>query len=140
MVKKWLLAATIVISAFYLTGCSTGGSFVALNLTNVELSDKGTEIVARDIEGISEAGYLLGFSFSSGNFANTIALVRVSGTATLYDSAVKDVWKNYEAKHGSVEGKKLALVNIRYDADILNLFIYTQAKLFIHADVVEFKQ
>ena len=63
----------------------------------------------------------------------------MDGTATLYDTAVRDLWKNYEGTYGSTEGKKLALVNIRYDADMLNLFIYTKTTLYIHADVVEFK-
>ncbi len=121
------------------SGCTTGGSFVALNLTNVELSDAETEIVARDIAGTSSAGYILGVSYSTGNMASTLALVRVDGTATLYDSAIRDIWKNFEANYGPVEGRKLALVNIRHDADILNLLVYTKTDLYIHADVVEFK-
>jgi hypothetical protein len=30
-------------------------------------------------------------------------------------------------------------VNVHYDTDILNLILYTEVKLFIRADVVEFK-
>ena len=134
-----LLLLLLIGLSLVVCGCTTGGSFVALNLTNVELSDAETEIVARNIAGTSSAGYLFGFSYSTGNMANTLALVRVDGTATLYDSAIRDIWRNYEANYGPVEGKKLALVNIRYDADMLNLFVYTKTDLFIHADVVEFK-
>ena len=72
--------------------------------------------------------------------ANTLALVRIGGTAKLYDEAVRSLWKSYEEKVGKREGKKLALVNIRYDTDILNLFVYTQTELFIHADVIEFTE
>ena len=48
------------------------------------------------------------------------------------------LWKNYQKEYGEIEGKKLVLTNIRYDTDILNLILYTQTKLFITADVVEF--
>jgi hypothetical protein len=58
----------------------------------------------------------------------------------MYDDAVQDLWEKYKEKNGDIEGKKLALVNIRYDTDILNLFVYTQTKLYIHADVVEFTE
>jgi hypothetical protein len=122
------------------SGCFTGGSFIANNSTTVELSDANFTLVARDLEGYSKAEYLIGFSFSSGFMANTLALVRIGGTAKLYDEAVRSLWKSYEEKVGKREGKKLALVNIRYDTDILNLFVYTQTELFIHADVIEFTE
>ena len=139
MKKQWLVFIIGTLALLLFSGCSTGGSFVALNVTNVELSNSESEIVAKDVGGTSTAGYLFGFSYSTGNMASTLALVRVDGTATLYDTAVRDLWKNYEGTYGSTEGKKLALVNIRYDADMLNLFIYTKTTLYIHADVVEFK-
>jgi len=122
------------------SGCFTGGSFIAQNATTVELSDANFTIVARDLEGYSKAEYLIGFSFSSGFMANTLALVRTGGTAKLYDEAVRSLWKSYEEKVGNREGKKLALVNVRYDTDILNLLVYTQTELFIHADVIEFAE
>jgi hypothetical protein len=56
----------------------------------------------------------------------------------LYKEALENLWKNFETTNGSVEGRRLALVNVRYDADALNLFVYTQPKIVIRADVVEF--
>ena len=119
-------------------GCTTGGSFLANNTTNVQLSEPNFKIIARDVEGKSEAEYLLGLSYSYGFLANTLAIVRIGGSEKLYDDAMKDLWKNYKEKYGETEGKRLALVNIRYDSDILNLLLYTRTKLFINADVVEF--
>jgi hypothetical protein len=58
----------------------------------------------------------------------------------LYDIAIQNVWQNYREKYGESEGKKLALVNIHMDNDILNLLVYTQTELCITADVVEFKE
>jgi len=140
MRNKFVLPFVLAGFLAVFSGCFTGGSFIANNSTTVELSDANFTLVARDLEGYSKAEYLIGFSFSSGFMANTLALVRIGGTAKLYDEAVRSLWKSYEEKVGKREGKKLALVNIRYDTDILNLFVYTQTELFIHADVIEFTE
>jgi hypothetical protein len=58
----------------------------------------------------------------------------------LYKEALDNLWKNYEAVHGGVEGKKLALINIHYDSEALNLIVYTRPKVMIRADVVEFTE
>jgi hypothetical protein len=135
MLKKSVVLELLV-CVFLLSGCTTGGAFLAQNLTNVELSRDNFEIIAKD----AYADYLLGVSSSSGTGSNTLALVRVGGTATLYNDALNDLWKNFEENYGSTEGKNLVLVNVRYDADILNLIVFTKTTLFVHADVVEFHQ
>ena len=122
------------------SSCTTGGSFLAQNVTNVELSDPGYKIVARNVEGQSKADYLFGISYSTGQMANTLALFRVGGSAKLYDDAIQNLWKKYQDNYGEIDGKKLALINIRYDTDILNLLVYTQTELYINADIVEFKE
>ena len=127
-----------VILAFF-PGCFTGGAFLAHNVTTVELSDSNFKIVAKDLEGYSKAQYLIGISYSTGFLAQSLALVRIGGSEKLYDDAIKDLWKKYKEKHGDTEGKNLVLANVRYDTDILNLFVYTQTELFIHADVIEFE-
>ncbi len=133
-----ILLAVIAVSAMLLTGCSSSGSFIAANVTDVQLQRNNFTIVAQNVTGESQAGYLLGGTFSTGFATNTFAVARVSGSGMLYKEAVENLWKNYEAEHGPAKGKKVALVNVRYDADALNLVIYTQAKLMIRADVVEF--
>ena len=122
----------------YISGCTTGGSFIAHNVTNVELAEPNFNYVAKNLEGHSFASYLFGLTYSMGNVANTFALVRVDGTAKLYDDAIQDIWKKYKEKYGDTEGKRLALVNIRIDNDMLNLLVYTKTDLYITADVVEF--
>ena len=141
MRKNLLPVLILLILLPLLSGCFTGGSFLAHNLTNVELSpDAKFKIAARNLEGYSKAQYLIGLSYSTGFMANTLALVRIGGTAKLYDDAVQSLWKKYEEKYGETEGKKLLLVNVRYDTDILNLLVYTQTELYITADVVEFEE
>jgi hypothetical protein len=135
-----MLKKSVVLELLVCVGCTTGGAFLAQNLTNVELSRDNFEIIAKDVMGTAYADYLLGVSSSSGTGSNTLALVRVGGTATLYNDALNDLWKNFEENYGSTEGKNLVLVNVRYDADILNLIVFTKTTLFVHADVVEFHQ
>ena len=138
MKKKLVLLVLFAISVALMSGCTTGGSFLAQNVTSVELSNSNFKFVARNLQGFSQADYLIGLSYSTGFMANTLALVRIGGSEKLYDDAVQDLWKNYSEKHGDMAGKKLVLVNLRYDTDILNLVVYTQTKLFVSADVVEF--
>ena len=140
MKQKIILLFLLPIILAFLSSCTTGGSFLAHNVTNVELSNPNFKIVAKNMEGYSKASYLIGLSYSTGNIANTLALVRIGGTAKLYDHAIQNLWKNYEEKHGETEGKKLVLANIRIDNDMLNLLVYTQTELYITADVVEFEE
>ena len=58
----------------------------------------------------------------------------------LYDEAIRNLWKNYEEKYGSTQDRNLVLANVRYDTDILNLLVFTKTPLYIHADVIEFKE
>ena len=127
-----------ILLAFFI-GCFTGGSFLANNVTNVELSNDNFRIVARDLQGYSKTQYLIGVSYSTGFLAQSLALVRIGGSVKPYDNAIKDLWKKYKEKHGDTEGKKLVLANVRYDTDILNLLLYTQTELYITADVIEFE-
>lgn len=54
-------------------------------------------------------------------------------------SLLENLWSNYEAANGTVRSQKLALANLRYDADILNLFVYTKVKVTVRADIIEFE-
>lgn len=133
-----VVAALVAVSAIGIAGCSTGGAFLASNITDVQLQKNNFKLVARNITGEAQAGYLLGGTFSTGMTTNTFALFRVAGTGMLYKEALENLWKNYEATNGPIEGKKIALINVRYDSEALNLVVYTQPKIVIRADVVEF--
>ncbi|MCB0731340.1 MAG: hypothetical protein KDC88_09930 [Ignavibacteriae bacterium] len=138
--KTVLLKSIILFSILILlTSCSTGGSFLSMNATNVELSESNFNVVARNVEGKSNAAYVLGFTYSAGSISNTFALARVNGSSKLYDDAIQNLWNNYKAEYGDTEGKNLVLANIRIDNDMLNLFLYTETKLFVTADIIEFK-
>jgi len=128
----------IVIMIVLLSGCASSGMHMSSSLTNVELSSANYRIVARSVSGEARAGYIFGASFGIGMYAQVIGMARVSGDKALYKTAMDNLWSNFEARHGSAEGRNLALVNIRYDVDALNLFVYTQPNLTIQADIIEF--
>ena len=136
--KKIIVLVTAVLMITLLSSCGTGGAFQANHVTNVELSEPNFNIVARDVSGSSMQGYILGLSYSQGSEIGSFGVVKVAGVEKPYDVAIKNLWNNFEENYGSIEGKKLALVNVRHDSELLNTLIYTQAKYFITADVVEF--
>jgi hypothetical protein len=129
---------SLIIAALFLTSCMTSGAFVSSHNTSVELSEANYEVVAANIQGTAKASYLLGFSYSYGIVSNSVSLARVGGSAFLYQDAIADLWSNYEMENGSVEGEKLALTNVRYDSDILNLLVYNEITLSVRADIVKF--
>lgn len=138
--RPWWGLVLVVGLVLTTTGCATTGSFPSANLTTVELSEANFEVVATDVSGEASAGYLLGISGSFGlsSQTNTLALARVEGDGALYRAALQDLWATFRAEHGEVEGRDLALVNVRFDSDALNLLLYTRPTVSIRADVVEF--
>lgn len=128
-----LLAVTLLFA-----GCGNAGVFVASNSTNVNLEEGNYSIVAKNITGTAETAYLFGASYSWGMATNSMGLIPMGGTKTLYKDAREALWNNFESEYSSVEGRKLALVNIQYDAATSNFFFYTDAKVTITADVIEF--
>lgn len=128
-----------ILASLLFTGCSNSGAFLALNQTVVNLEEGNYVVEATNISGQSSAGYILGASYSSGPVANSLAIARVSGTGMLYAEAIDNLWASYEAEYGTVRGEKAALTNVRYDADMLNLIIYTRVKVTVRADVILFE-
>lgn len=139
MKRTHLYLGGLILLMACLTGCTTAGMFHAANVTDVRLSEPNYDIVAANVTGRSQAGYIFGFSFGPASQVGTVALARVNGTAMLYQEAIMDLWNNFEVDNGPREDRKLALVNVHYDTDILNLLVYTEIRLFVHADIVEFK-
>lgn len=129
----------IIIAAFILSGCSNTGAFLAANQTVVNLNEGNYTIAATNVTGESESASVLGVSYSTGLMAGTFAIARVEGTGMLYAEALENLWSNYEAANGAVRNQKLALTNIRYDSDILNLVVYTKVKVTVRADIIEFE-
>jgi hypothetical protein len=109
-------------------------------VTDVQLKEANYEIVATDVHGSATAGYLLGVSGGLGPTTSAFAVARVSGDGHLYQAALANLWANVESEYGVVKGNDLALINVRYDVDALNLLVYTQPTLTVRADVIEFTE
>jgi len=133
-----LAASLVVLAATGLTGCANVGAFNAGILTQVELSEPNYKVVATGVSGESKASYLIGVSFSNGAQSGSLSLFRLDGTGALYKEALENLWAAFEAEHGSPEGRRLALANVRYDASTRNFLVYNDVALSIRADIVEF--
>lgn len=136
--KGFGIAIALLAAGLTASGCAQTGVLAAGHITSVELSEDNYQLVATDVSGGAEAGYVLGISFPSGMRSSTLALARVEGTGMLYREAMADLWAVFQEAYGPVDGRALALTNIRYDSDNLNLLVYTRPRLSIRADVVEF--
>ncbi len=136
---RYIPAILSLLLAVSLAGCVSTGTFPSANVTNVELTEANYEVVATNVEGRASAGYILGLSGGFGlSQMQTLALVRVDGPDALYGAALQDLWENFRAQYGEVEGRNLALVNVRFDGDAVNALVYTRPQITIRADVVEF--
>lgn len=133
------LTILILMGVFIFSGCTNSGAFLSANQTIVNLNEGNYAVTATNVSGESEAAYILGISYATGLTANTLAIARIEGTGRLYAEALENLWENYETDHGMISDRKLALSNVRYDSDILNLLVYTKIKINIRADVIEFE-
>ena len=133
-----LLIFLCLLGVAVLYGCAQAGLYAAGNMTSVELAEPNFEIVDTDVGGKASAAYLIGVSYSLGHRTESVSVFRVRGTGELYREAMADLWAQFAEEHGPVEGRKLALINVRYDTSVRNFLVYNSAELSIRADVVEF--
>ncbi len=138
--NKHTLILHLAFFSLLLSSCTTSGAFISTHRTSVELSEDNYELVATGVEGNSEAAYIFGISYSYGITTQSLSLARVSGDKFLYQQALDNLWENVRAGHGDPEGDQLALTNVRYDSDIVNLFLYNKVKISVRADVVRFNE
>ncbi len=124
--------------SFFISGCGNSGVFIASNSTEVQLREGNYHIVAKNVTGSAKSAFILGGSHSWGIATQSFGLIPLKGSRTLYKDAREDLWTTFEEEHTSVEGKKLALVNVQYDAATTNYIFYTQATITITADIIEF--
>ncbi|REL37752.1 hypothetical protein DYD21_08195 [Rhodohalobacter sp. SW132] len=129
----------VLFAAVMLTGCSNSGAFLSANQTIVNLNEGNYSIAATNVTGESESAYVFGLSYSTGFTATSFALARVAGSGQMYADALENLWLNYESENGSAANQRLALANVRYDTDILNLIVYSKVRLTVRADIIEFE-
>jgi len=138
--KKLFIAIFIMFIIMTFLGCASTGMYVTMNQTHVELSKPNFKIKAVNVGGEAEISYIIGVSYSIGAITECLGLIGMGDIGSLYTTAINNLWKNYEKKYGPIINQKLALTNVRYDTDILNLGVYTRLKLKVCADVIEFSE
>jgi len=138
--KKWLVVASMAVAFIWLSGCANGGAFLSSHQTTVELGENNYEIIANNVNGSSTVGYIFGASYSLGGVSYSGGLARVDGTGQIYNEAINDLWKNFEKKYGAAQGESIALANVRYDSEMLNLFFFTKLTVTVRADIVKFME
>jgi len=139
--KKAKLLLLLILPVL-LSSCATSGLFTSAHVTNVELSEPNYTIVARSVSGVAESSYLLGFSGAFRGEMQSLAVYQLDGPKYLYQAALENLWDNYERENNAqVNGRSLALVNLRYDSEAVNVLgFYTKAKVSLSADIVEFSE
>lgn len=138
--KKRTLTFSLVLGGFLLlSGCASTGLTVSSHLTDVQLTGANYRIIATNVSGEGSADAVLGVSLGVGFGTSQVALIPLKKSRRLYNTAMKNLWDSFEAQHGPVANRRLALVNMRYDSDALNLFVYTKVNTVVTADVVEFE-
>jgi len=136
--KSYLWIVTLLGAASLLTGCAASGLTASSHLTNVELSDGNYRVVATNITGQASSKGIVGISVGFGMGGSQMSLIPLTEDRMLYKRAMQDLWNNFEERHGAPANRRLALVNVRFDSESLNLLLYTRLNTVIIADVVEF--
>lgn len=134
---------TILLSTFafliLMNSCASTGLTASSHVTNVQLTNPNFKVIATNVTGEASSKAILGVSYGLGIATTQLALIPITDERMLYKLAMKKLWENFEATNGGVKNRKLALVNVRYDSESLNLFFYTKVTTAVVADVVEFE-
>lgn len=137
--KKISVIVVLAAAILFFDRCASTGLTASSHLTNVQLSDPDFRVVATNVSGQASSKGILGVSYGLGIGATQLTLIPLTEDRLLYKNAMEKLWASFESKNGPVAGRKLALVNLRYDSETFNLFLYTKLTTVIVADVVEFQ-
>jgi hypothetical protein len=137
--KNSIMIFACLAAVVLLNGCASTGLTASSHVTNVQLTNPNFKIVATNVSGEATSKAVLGVSYGLGVATSQLALIPLQDDRMLYKRAIEKLWANFEAKNGAVANRRLALVNVRYDSESLNLFLYTEVTTAIVADVVEFE-
>ncbi len=138
--NRLIIVALLGISSGLMISCTSTGIFASGTTTQVQLNKGNYKIVATSVTGTASSKYILGMCYGFGMYNSAFGVIPLTKDRALYKLATQNLWTNFEAKYGVVQGKKLALINVRYDTQALNLLVYASPTLTIIADVIEFTE
>ncbi len=139
LLQRALIIVSVGVSFFLFNGCSSAGLTASGHVTNVQLTSPNFRVVATNVSGEADSKGIFGVSYGLGVATTQLTLIPLTEDRMLYKRAIQNLWSDFEAAHGTVSNRRLALVNVRYDSEMLNLFFYTRVTTVIVADVVEFE-
>lgn len=137
--KNLVFALLSLAALVLLNGCASTGLTASSHVTNVQLTNPNFKVIATNVSGEATSKGIIGVSYGLGIATTQLALIPITDDRMLYKNAMKNLWANFEEKNGPTTNRKLALVNVRYDSESLNLFFYTKVTTAVAADVVEFE-
>lgn len=135
--RIFVLAAFAVL--MLMSSCASSGLTASSHVTNVQLTNANFKVIAINVTGEASSEAILGVSYGVGLATTQLSLIPLTDERMLYKNAIKNLWADFETKNGPTGNRRLALVNVRYDSEALNLFVYTKVTTAIVADVVEFE-
>lgn len=139
LMKKMISILSAFSVLILMNSCASSGLSASSHVTNVQLKNANFKVIAINVTGEASAEAVLGVSYGVGLAATQLSLIPLTDERMLYKNAIQDLWADFETKNGPVANRRLALVNVRYDSESLNLFVYTKVTTGIVADVVEFE-
>lgn len=137
--KTLIRLLPVLAMVILLNSCASTGLTASSHVTNVQLTNPNFRVVATNVTGEASSKGIIGASYGLGVATTQLALIPITNERMLYKVAMKNLWENFEAKNGAIANRRLALVNVRYDSESLNLFFYTKVTTAVVADVVEFE-
>lgn len=135
--RMFILPAFVVL--ILMSSCASSGLTASSHVTNVQLTNANFKVIAINVTGEASSEAILGVSYGVGLATTQLSLIPLTDERMLYKNAIKNLWADFETKNGPTGNRRLALVNVRYDSEALNLFVYTKVTTAIVADVVEFE-
>lgn len=139
LIMKTTNTFLLILLAVMAGGCASTGLTASSHVTNVQLSSPNFRVIATNVQGEASSKGLLGVSYGLGLATTQLVLIPLTDDRTLYQTAIRNFWSNFETKYGPASGRRLALVNFRYDSESTNLFFFTKVRTIVVADVVEFQ-
>src|SRR5690606_7664529 len=105
MKNRKRIFSMIAAGAMVFGGCASTGLTASSHITNVQLSDANYRIVATNVSGEGSAEAILGFSVGVGFGTSQVALIPLNRSRLLYGTAMKNLWENFESRHGPVANR-----------------------------------
>ena len=136
--KKAVLMTVSFIGLILINGCASTGLTASSHQTQVQLGQPNFRMIAVNVSGEASSEAIFGVSYGFGIATSQVALIPLNQDRLIYKNATKSLWANFENEHGPVANRRLALVNVRYDSETINLFVYTRLSAVIIADIIEF--